>query len=284
VRKAEAEWANLINEVAIEFANGTDAGDERVQQLVDRWIEVVETITGGGPQMNERLKVLYTEGLQTETQSRVIPDPRLIEYIHPAVIRRLGASRTDFEEVYRRSPPWEIGYPQPEVVRLEAAGAFYGEVLDVGCGRGENALYLASKGHNIVAIDFVEGAIRAALDQMEQRNLRAKFITWDAFQVGQLGFTYDTVLDSATFHNFTDRQRLEYLSALEAVVKRGGTLHLICFSQYEKRPGGPRRITAEELTLLFGGVWQIQSIRQVRYMATGFPGGALAWAAQIRRR
>jgi 2-polyprenyl-3-methyl-5-hydroxy-6-metoxy-1,4-benzoquinol methylase len=283
VRKAEAEWAELIKAVAVEFANKTDPGDDRVQQLADRWIELVEMLTDGGLQMHDRFKALYTEGPQPDAQSRVIPDAGLIEYIHPAVIRRLGVSRAAFEEVYRGFPPWEIGSPQPEVVRLEAAGAFCGDVLDVGCGRGENALYLAAKGHNVIAIDFVEDAIRGAIDQMNRRNLRATFIIGDVFQVGQLGRTYDTVLDSATFHNFTDQQRLEYVSALEAVVKRGGTLHLICFSQHEKRAGGPRRITAEELTSLFAGVWQVQSIRQVRYSANGFPGGALAWAAQIRR-
>ena len=40
--------------------------------------------------------------------------------------------------------PWDIGRPQPAIVRLASAGAFAGAVLDAGCGTGENALHLAS--------------------------------------------------------------------------------------------------------------------------------------------
>src|SRR5262245_38183326 len=42
--------------------------------------------------------------------------------------------------------PWDIGRPQPAVVRLAAAGGFAGEVLDAGCGTGENTLHIASLG------------------------------------------------------------------------------------------------------------------------------------------
>jgi methylase of polypeptide subunit release factors len=50
-----------------------------------------------------------------------------------------------FESVYQVEPPWDIGRPQKEIVQLEQAGEIVGSVLDVGCGTGENALYLAHK-------------------------------------------------------------------------------------------------------------------------------------------
>ena len=49
-----------------------------------------------------------------------------------------------FEWAYRNGvPPWDIGRAQPAIVRLAEEGLFAGDVIDVGCGTGENALYLA---------------------------------------------------------------------------------------------------------------------------------------------
>jgi hypothetical protein len=158
VRKAEAEWAELIKAVAVEFANKTDSGDDRVQQLADRWIELVEMLTDGGLQMHDRFKALYTEGPQPDAQSRVIPDAGLIEYIHPAVIRRLGVSRAAFEEVYWDFRPGRLALLN-RVVRLEAAGAFCGDVLRRMRARRKRPVS-RRKGHNVIAIDFVEDAIR----------------------------------------------------------------------------------------------------------------------------
>ena len=64
-----------------------------------------------------------------------------------------------FESAYEGTPPWDIGRPQPEFVRLEAGGEIRGSVLDVGCGTGENALHMAAKGHDVWGIDGAPTAI-----------------------------------------------------------------------------------------------------------------------------
>ena len=51
------------------------------------------------------------------------------------------------------APPWDIGAPQPAIVRLAAAGGFTGAVLDAGCGTGENALHIAARGLSVVGVD-----------------------------------------------------------------------------------------------------------------------------------
>lgn len=59
-----------------------------------------------------------------------------------------------FNPAYRGTPPWDIGRPQPDFVRLEAAGEIEGSVLDVGCGTGEHVLYLAARGHDAWGVDL----------------------------------------------------------------------------------------------------------------------------------
>jgi hypothetical protein len=53
--------------------------------------------------------------------------------------------------------PWETGRPQSAIVKLVEQQVFHGEVLDVGCGIADNAIYIATKVNNvnITAIDLV---------------------------------------------------------------------------------------------------------------------------------
>ena len=75
-----------------------------------------------------------------------------------------------FEQAYQDGPPpWEIGRPQPAFVALEEAGEIVGDVLDVGCGTGENALYLANRGHEVWGVDGVPAAIERARQKAAER-------------------------------------------------------------------------------------------------------------------
>jgi cyclopropane fatty-acyl-phospholipid synthase-like methyltransferase len=49
--------------------------------------------------------------------------------------------------------PWDVGQAQPRLMELEATGLISGEVLDIGCGLGDNAIYLASRGHSVTGLD-----------------------------------------------------------------------------------------------------------------------------------
>jgi SAM-dependent methyltransferase len=53
--------------------------------------------------------------------------------------------------------PWEIGRPQPTIIKLVEQGSFNGEVLDIGCGIAENAIYIAryAPNVNVTGIDLV---------------------------------------------------------------------------------------------------------------------------------
>src|SRR2546429_8522249 len=60
---------------------------------------------------------------------------------------------------YHEGPaPWDIGQPQPAIVRLASEGGFVGAVLDAGCGTGENALHVASLGLSVLGGDVAETA------------------------------------------------------------------------------------------------------------------------------
>ena len=82
------------------------------------------------------------------------------------------------------------------VQRLAAAGAFTGEVLDAGCGTGENTLLIASLGLPVLGFDVAPTAVRMARQKAAERGISADFIEADALRLEELGRTFDTVLDS----------------------------------------------------------------------------------------
>jgi 2-polyprenyl-3-methyl-5-hydroxy-6-metoxy-1,4-benzoquinol methylase len=78
---------------------------------------------------------------------------------------------------YRDGPaPWDVGRPQPAILRLADEGAFAGAVLDAGCGTGENALHVASLGLHVLGVDVAETALSIAREKAARRGLDADFV------------------------------------------------------------------------------------------------------------
>lgn len=199
-------------------------------------------------------------------------------------------SKQNFEEFYKGTAPWDIPGPQPAIVALEESGGIEGTVLDAGCGTGENAIYLASRGHEVLGVDFVAKAIDQAKVKAANRNSKARFEVADATALDQLGRTFDSVIDCGLFHTFDDENRPRYVASLAAVVRPGGRAHILCFSDKEPPGQGPRRITEAEIRDAFRDGWTVESIEPTRFQSLEHPetrnftpGGPHAWLATMRR-
>src|ERR1700682_6662564 len=80
-----------------------------------------------------------------------------------------------FEAAHPGTPAWDAGHPQPAIVRLAETGQISGSVLDVGCGTGENVLYLAEHGYAAAGVDGAPTAIEKARAKAKRRGLNASF-------------------------------------------------------------------------------------------------------------
>jgi SAM-dependent methyltransferase len=195
-----------------------------------------------------------------------------------------------FEKAYEGQAPWDIGGPQPEIVRLSEDGAIRGVVLDVGCGTGENALYLAERGYDVWGIDFIPKAIERARDKASRRGLVVHFQVGDALDLDVLGRTFDTVIDCGLFHTFSDEERPKFVRGVARAVRPGGAAYVLCFSDQEPPGEGPRRVSQEEIRSAFRESWDVESIHETRFKALDnpdaprfSPGGPKAYLVTVRR-
>jgi SAM-dependent methyltransferase len=181
--------------------------------------------------------------------------------------------------------PWDVGRPQPAILRLAGEGAFAGAVLDAGCGTGENALHVASLGLHVLGVDVAETALSTAREKAAARGIDADFVVGDALHLDRLGRVFETVLDCGLFHTFDSDERRDYVASLASVTSRGGDLYVLCFSDVGPDTCGPHPISQEELRAAFKprGDWSVASVNPDRIQTRFDAQGAPAWLAKIER-
>lgn len=195
--------------------------------------------------------------------------------------------KSHFENAYKEKAPWDIPGPQPAFV--EAADKIKGTILDAGCGTGENSLFFAQRGNSVTGIDYLEEPIERARHKAADRGLSVNFLVMDALALTEIPQVFDNVIDSGLFHVFRDGDRKKYVEGLATVLKSGGRLFLMCFSDIEPGTTGPRRVSQPELQAAFADGWTIESITPTRFEVVPefkemcSEGGPKAWFVVVKR-
>lgn len=177
-------------------------------------------------------------------------------------------------------PAWDIGRPQPAFESLARLGAIEGRVLDVGCGTGDMAIYLAERGHQVVGIDTSAQAIGSARIKAARSASTAWFAVHDALELGDLEGCFDTVVDSGCLHLFDDEDRGRYLAGLQRVLRIGGSLHVLACSQHEAGWVGVHAMRRSELRGLSPAL-VCERIEAATFDQNARPASARAWLASF---
>ena len=189
-----------------------------------------------------------------------------------------------FDDAYRGTPPWDVGRPQREFVRLAESGEVRGRVLDVGCGTGENAIFFAKRGLEVWGVDAAPRAIEKAERKATLRRVKVTFLVADALRLERLRRTFDTVTDCGLFHTFSDEEREKFVGSLNSALETGGTYLMLCFSEKEPTDwGGPRRVTKEEIRSSFQKKWKINYIKEARFESSYHHDGGMAWLSSVTK-
>lgn len=157
--------------------------------------------------------------------------------------------------------PWDRDAVPRRLIEVADERPAPGRALDLGCGTGRDAVYLAERGWTVTGIDGVQQAIEAARERARSATVDAHWILGDVAELETLGLRdqFDLVLDRGCFHSLSTGQRERYAHGVNAVTAAGARLLMFAFQP--RRIGlGPRGITAEELRDRFGAAWDLTSV------------------------
>lgn len=153
--------------------------------------------------------------------------------------------------------------------QLVALGAVKGEVLDPGTGPGHHAIHYASKGLSATGIDASPAAIERATQNARKAGVTVDFQVADATRLDGLEDRFDTVVDTAFYHVFTDEPELQksYVRALHRATKPGARLYMYEFGAHNVNGFKmPRSLSADDFRqVLPDAGWEITYLGTTTY-------------------
>lgn len=193
----------------------------------------------------------------------------------------------DWNERYQTAEtPWDTGKPDDHLVAFIRSGAIrQGRALDVGCGTGTNAIWLAGQGFSVFGADLAPLAIEKARAKLAEAKLDCHFEQLDFLNDKLAEGHFDFVFDRGCFHVFDDvGDRERFAERVASLLAPGGRwLSLIGSTEGPERDWGPPRRSARDVVEAIEPALEILELRSVEFHAD-LPEPAAAWLCISRPR
>lgn len=184
-----------------------------------------------------------------------------------------------------RDTPWDMRIPSRELTRVLDSGIIHGRTaLEMGCGTGTNAIYLAEHGFQVTAIDGAPLAIEEARKLVERRQVHVEWIIGDVCDLPDMGQTFDFVFDRGCYHCVRLVNVSGYLESLRKCTHAGSQFLVLTGNANETREGGPPRLHEHELRADLEPLFEINDLHPFRFDDPDGPTGPLGWSCLMTRR
>jgi len=130
--------------------------------------------------------------------------------------------------------PWDIGVREELESLVESGRIQSGRAIDLGCGAGANAIYLAQNGFEVTGVDFAEAAIEKARARAKEAGVQISFIVDDLTSLRHVSGTFDFLLDYGTLDDLRLHQRELYLRSM-LTLTHSDSLYLLWGFEYSMR-------------------------------------------------
>src|ERR1700757_1857898 len=131
--------------------------------------------------------------------------------------------------------PQPSDVPDPRLVELVEGPdkLASGRALDLGCGTGRNAIYLARQGWDTIGVEMVEYAVEVARRKAAARDVPVRFVQGDVTRLADLdiGAEFTLLMDGGCYHMIPPGRRDAYAESVTRVAAPGARLILVGFSR-----------------------------------------------------
>jgi SAM-dependent methyltransferase len=187
----------------------------------------------------------------------------------------------DIDRIYQTVPldaiPWNSATPPEALVALVTGGTFCPcTTIDLGCGAGNYAIWLAGLGFDVTGVDSSKTAIRIAEKNAREKGVRCRFIVADLLgDLHEVSGTFDFAFDWELLHHIFPEDRETYVRNVQRVLSPGGTYLSVCFSEDDPQFGGAGKFrrtpigttlyfsSESELRELFSPYFVIRDLRTI---------------------
>jgi len=187
--------------------------------------------------------------------------------------------------------PWDSGTPSEELKRFLNLGLVKpGRVLELGCGTGTNALFLAQAGFDVTAVDLSEVALKQARKKADAAKASINFIQSDITTLPDLGAPFPFVFDRGTFHIVRTINLAGIQKTLTNMIAVDGLYLVLAGNANEDGPTdkGPPRVTSAQMCAeLEGDSFDLVSLEEAKFDGVRIDGveyTPLSWTGVFRRR
>jgi len=192
-----------------------------------------------------------------------------------------------WDAVYRNGQPrWDTGRPSGELVRAVEKGTIRPcRALELGCGTGTNAVYLAGREFDVAAIDLSPTALTLAEKKAGDAGVPVGWLLADLLAPPKLE-PFDFIFDRGCYHGVRKTDAAGYVDSLRRLSKPG--THVLILAGRADEPdahSGPPRVTKEEIRADFSKHFEIVELRETHFdTADPKSKGALAWCILLQRK
>jgi SAM-dependent methyltransferase len=183
--------------------------------------------------------------------------------------------------------PWDTGQPSSELRRVLAENPIRPcRALELGCGSGTNAVWLARQGFDVTALDLSPLAIERARQRAEASGVAMRFLAADVLHPPEeLIGPFDFFFDRGCYHVVRREDVSGYLETLRRLTHPGTLGLVLTGNAREPHDPGPPVVSEEEIRTELGSLFDVIRLREFRFdQVEGVSTQFLGWSCLLRRR